>query len=513
MNAVPDSTAHESHNLSKESLPSNVSASDEAEIVQYQGNEQATTHDLSKSETILLRVQTKLSFFNERLKENRKSIMFQTMKIYLIMGVFVLAVFSIYWGSYYERNKRLKNLRMLVVIEDDQTINGIEPFIGNSLREVLQTPQAQQIGKWLIQDSSEFNEMAAKNNLSVFDEVKRQVHDQHYWSSIYVKPNATYNLYQAISNGDTSYNVSYNSIVSYYETGRDIIAMGTYVTPMVQKIGQMFLRQQSAIIDGMFNGTNTSQIFDTIDSVKVAGSSLEFFNIDGIPFTDPVIVAPAQVGLIYMVILTFFSFNFFSTVYPQVGALNLKPHHMLLYRVGSTVFSFFVLSFFFSMVSLAFQVDFTRAFGKGGWPVYWATNFLTMWAVGAINEAAAMVIIIFYPPMVGFWLLFWVVANISATFSPIALCPEFYRYCYGMPIHASYEITKVIIFDTYRGALGRNYGILVAWVVLATVLLTVLSINFGKVMGRRAKQEKMRQEQQFLEKYQNSQENDIILEP
>lgn len=499
-------------NLSKESLPSNLSGSDDAEVVQYQGGEEAHDNDLSRTETILLRVQTKLSFFNERLKENRRSVLFQTLKIYLIMGVFVLAVFSIYWGSYYERNLRLKNLRMLVVIEDDQTVNGIEPFIGNSLKQVLQTPQAQEIGMWLIQNSTEFNEMAAKNNLSIFDEVKKQVHEQHYWSSIYVRPNATYNLYQAIANGDTSYNVSYNSIVSYYETGRDIIAMGTYVTPMVSKIGQMFLRLQSAIIDNMFNGTNTSSIFNNIDAVKVAGSSLEFFNIDGIPFTDPVIVAPAQVGLIYMVILTFFSFNFFSTVYPQVGALNLKPHHMLLYRVGSTIVSFFVLSFFFSMVSLAFQVDFTKAFGKGGWPVYWATNFLTMWAVGAINEAAAMIIIIFYPPLVGFWLLFWVVANISATFSPIALCPEFYRYCYGMPIHASYEITKVILFDTYRGALGRNYGILVAWVVLATVLLIFLSINFGKVMGRRAMEEKKRQEAKFLEKYQNTQE-DIVLEP
>lgn len=499
-------------NSSKESLPSNLSGSDDAEVVQYQGNDEENVNDLTKTETILLRVQTKLSFFNDRLKENRKSILFQTLKIYLIMGVFVLAVFSIYWGSYYERNKRLKNLRMLVVIEDDQTINGIEPFIGNSLRQVLDTPQAQEIGKWLVQNSTEFSELAAKNNNTILEEVQKQVHEQHYWSSIYVRPNATYNFYQAIVNGDTSYNVSYNSIVSYYETGRDIIAMGTYVTPMVQKIGQMFLRLQSSILENMFNGTNSSSVFSSIDSVKVAGSSLEFFNIDGIPFTDPVIVAPAQVGLIYMVILTFFSFNFFSTVYPQVGALNLKPHHMLLYRIGSTVISFLVLSFFFSMVSLAFQVDFTRAFGKGGWPVYWATNFLTMWAVGAINEAAAMIIIIFYPPLVGFWLLFWVVANISATFSPIALCPEFYRYCYGMPIHASYEITKVIIFDTYRGALGRNYGILVAWVVLATILLIFLSINFGKVMGRRAKEEKIRQEQQFLEKYQNTQEA-IILEP
>lgn len=497
--------------LSKESLPSNAS-DNSVEVQQFRGTE-VELQSLKRTETLLLRVQSKLSFFNEQLREGRKGIYLETLRIYLIMAVFVLAVFSIYWGSYFDRSLRYKNLRMLVVIEDDQIVDGMEPFIGNSVRQILNTSQAHFLGDWKIYNSSEFSALAAKDGLSIFDEVKKQVHHQHYWSSIYVKPNATANLFNAIEAGNTAYNVSYNSVVSYYETGRDYLAMNSYVTPNVARINDMFLRMQGSIIDNMMTGKNTSDIFADINAVKVAASSLEFFKIDGIPFTDAVITAPAQVGLIYMVILTFFSFNFFSTVYPRVAKMNVKPVQFLLYRVGSTIISFLVLSFFFSMVSLAFQVDFTKAFGKGGWPVYWATNFLTMWAVGGINEVAGMLIILVYPPMIGFWLLFWVVANISATFSPIALTPAFYRYSYAMPIHASYEITKVIIFDTYKGALGRNYGILVAWVCIATVLLAVTSVFFGKKMAARAIAEKKRQEEEFLEKFRHEDGEAINLEP
>lgn len=500
---------------SKESLPSDASNQDEEldqEVQPLELPEEYSEQQIKRTETILLRVQTKLSFFNERIKDERTGIFLQTIKIYLIMGVFVLAVFSIYWGSYFDRPSRFKNLRMLVVIADDQPVNGMQPYIGESLRSVLQTPEAKFLGKWHIQNNTEFAEIAAKNGRTLFEEVQQQVFDQHYWASIYVRPNATYNLFQAIEQGNTSYNVSYNSVVAYFETGRDIITMGTYISPNLAKINAMFLQTQSSIIESMMVGKNTSEIFNSINSVKVASSSLEFFNFDGIPFTDPVIIAPAQVGLIYMVILTFFSFNFFSTVYPRTAKMNLKKHHLLLYRIGSTVCSFLVLSFFFSMVSLAFQIDFSRAFGKGGWPVYWATNFLTMWAVGAMNEAVAMQIILVYPPLVGFWLLFWVVSNISATFSPIALCPDFYRFSYGMPIHAAYEITKVIFFDTYRGAMGRNYGILVAWVVISTIALIFLSITFGKTMGKRAAMEKKRQEEEIINKFRSEEGQDMNLE-
>ena len=173
-------------------------------------------------------------------------------------------------------------------------------------------------------------------------------------------------------------------------------------------------------------------------------------------------------------------------VHKGVASLNIKPMHFVVYRILSSVLSFFVISLFFSFPSLAFQVDFTKAFGNSGFLIYWMITFLTMWAVGMANEVMALICVMVYPPLMGFWMLFWVIINIAPTFAPIALCPEFYRYGYGLPIHNSYEITKVILFDTYKGNLGRSFGIVIAWVVIFTLLLPFVLKLFLKTMAKRA---------------------------
>lgn len=453
------------------------------DVVEFRPQEE--NNGLQRSPSMLQRMQSKLSFFNERLVGERKNLLLKFGVVYLVMAVAIMGIFSIYWGSAFNRESRFKNLRMLVVIEDENTVDGVAPAIGDTLRQILQTPDAEFLGDWLVQNTTEFNEMAMQNNNTIYEEIVRQVHRQNYWSSIYVKPNASVQLYEAIVTGDVSYNVSYNSIVSYYETGRDFLSMNLYVTPNVKAINTMLLAQQRYIVSSLLANAS-SDVLSNPGALAVVSTPLEFTYIDGRPFTDPVLVAPSQVGLIYMIIITFFAFNFFGEIHLGVAKFGLKPLHFALYRLLSTVGNFFVISFFYSLVTLCFQVNFTLAFGRAGFVVYWMTNFLTMWAVGAMNEVAGMLLIIYYPPLVGFWMLFWVIINISPTFAPLALSPQFYRYGYGMPIHASYEITKVIFFNTWKGEMGRNYGILMAWVVIATGLLMVVSKFFGKKMGQKA---------------------------
>lgn len=455
---------------------------------------------LSRTATLVKRMTTRLSFFSDRLHGERKSLVLRILLVYIIMGIFILGIFSIYWGSMYDRESRYKNLRMLVVIEDEQTVNGIPPAIGNALAALLATPTVMALGGWMIQNTTEFNAMAQSHNNTIFEEIKTQVHHQNYWASIYVPKNASANLYEAIVTGDTSYNVSANSVVSYYEAGRDIVGMGQYVIPNLERVEQYFLQLQANITSEIVADVDFSDVFSDIDSVLVAATAISWLYVDGRPYTNPVLLAPSQVGLIYMIIITFFAFNFFSEIHQSVAKMGVKITHLVTYRIVSTVVSFFVMSFFYSIVSLAFQVNFTVTFGHSGFLVYWSTNFLTMWAVGAMNEAMGMLFIMYYPPLVGFWMLFWVIVNISPTFSPIALCPQFYRYGYAMPIHASYEITKVIFFNTYKGAMGRNYGILVAWVVFASVLMLFMFMRFGKVMGQRAAAQRAQIEKELNEK-------------
>lgn len=238
---------------------------------------------------------------------------------------------------------------MLVVIEDDHTVDGIEPVIGNTIREILNTDAAKAYGKWHIFNQSEIREQADKNKNDVDAEVQRLIHHQQYWSSIYVKPEASYNLYKAISEGDASYNVTDNTILSYYETGRDFLSMNLYVTPSIKIIEQMWLKKLANVTLSLTNKLSSSERSDVLsdsNSLELLSTPISFTYIDKIPFTDPVLTAPSQVGLIYMIIITFFQVNFFMDVHKGVASLNIKPIHFVVYRILSSVLSFFVISLF-----------------------------------------------------------------------------------------------------------------------------------------------------------------------
>jgi len=75
-------------------------------------------------------------------------------------------------------------------------------------------------------------------------------------------------------------------------------------------------------------------------------------------------------------------------------------------------------------VSLAFQINFTRQFGKGGFVVYWMANWITMSALGFVMETVFLWLGPFFP----FFLVFWVILNVSVAFLDIGNMASFYSY-------------------------------------------------------------------------------------
>lgn len=450
-------------------------------------------NNLTRQPTLLSRVQTSLSFFNPKLKNQRKRIVMQIAGIYLLMAVLCLGIFSIYWGSMVGRNDRLVNLDYLVVIEDSN-VGEVDPIIGDSFQQLLTNPLIMHVGTWHVFNASAWAEVTAKSGRTSEEEVISQIHEHNYWSAIYIKENATANWINAIEQGDLSYNVSNSTISNIYETGRDFLAMNTYVTPQVKNVEHAWLGLQQSLVEKL----NLSDL--SSNSIAVVSTPLKFTYYDFVPYTDPVLVAPSQVGLIYMIIITFFQFNFFAELHKEVAQLGMKKIHYVLYRILTGWLSYFVLSLMFGLVSLACQVDFTVTFGHSGFLVYWMIAFLTMIAVGTVNEIMGLLCILLYPPILGFWLLFWVIINIAPTFVPMQLSAEFFRYGYAMPIHNSYEATKPIFFNVTKKYLGRNVGVLVAWCVVSTLLLIPTLAFFGKTMGRRAMLAAQKAKQEAMEK-------------
>lgn len=154
---------------------------------------------------------------------------------------------------------------------------------------------------------------------------------------------------------------------------------------------------------------------------------------------------------------------------------------LIIWRWFATVAAYCLMSFAYSVVSLAFQIPFTQppashvyspppggatAYGRATFVVYWLVNYLGMCALGLSCENVAMIV---GQPWTALWLVFWVITNVSTSFYSLDLAPGFYRWGYAWPLHQIVESSRQILFDLHS-RIGLNVGILFAWMAVNTVL-------------------------------------------
>jgi hypothetical protein len=156
-----------------------------------------------------------------------------------------------------------------------------------------------------------------------------------------------------------------------------------------------------------------------------------------------------------LIILSFFSFSFYLPIHMKYlkpeGHPPLKFWQLILWRWLATIVAYLFLSLAYSLISLAFQINFSKrnpvtsqtepalieygnpnAYGRGSFPVYWMLNYWGMIALGLACENVAMVV---GQPWTGLWLIFWVITNVSTSFYDIDIEPHFYYWGYAFPLH------------------------------------------------------------------------------
>lgn len=422
----------------------------------------------------------KVGFFHPSVAHLRLKILWSFLKVWFYLGSMIIVFFSVYWGALYDREAHLHNLTSLVVIEDS-TVGAIDGLIGQEIVRLLESDKYKNKAGWEIYQGDEIYEIFDKGD-NISAKIIEKVHHHKYWSAVHVYPNATYNMYLSYENATPNKNISVEFV---YESGRDITNMKTYVVTSFENIEQSFLQNYSTIAQQLLVDLSDSEKADLITSDAILTVPEFYFN-DYRPYDNSVLLAPLQVGLIYLIIVSFFLFNFFAETH-KLLIPHVKLPQYLLYRFLGNHLSYLIISIFICAVSAIFQVDFTVTFGRAGFVIYWFTTYLTMAAVGGANENMAMLIFTYNPPFVSFWLIGFVIFNVSPSFSSMALINRFYRYGYMMPIHSAQEIYKVIFLNLWKGQLGLYYGLLCVWIVLNTLLSPLILKHVGGVMAKRAK--------------------------
>ncbi|AOA60747.1 hypothetical protein PP7435_CHR1-1315 [Komagataella phaffii CBS 7435] len=419
----------------------------------------------------------KVGFFSDEFRKTRSYMVVHFALVYLVMVLFVMGIFSVYWGSLYERDSRLKNLKFLIIGDEI----GDESLLTDTVLQASETPELQAKGTWIYLNSAEIP--SQYTNVTEF--AIHEVHRQKYWAAILVTRNSTANIRQAFETANSSF-TNEGLIYLIYESGRDLTGFGAYVMPSLNALEVEVLSMQGDGVYGpIINSLSPDQTLEVAANTTLASQSLSFTKIDYRPVTAPVTQAPQQIGLIYLSILSFFQFNFLGPIHAKVSQ-DLRRWHFVLYRMIASQISFLVLSLAFTLVSVAFQVDFSRGWSHGGIAVAWMFSYLTMAAAGGYNENMALYAFATYPPLVGFGMLGFVIVNVAPTFAPLELSPGFYQYGKAMPLYNGFQLLRTVLFGTTKKHIGLNIGVLFAWIIAMNALLPFSLSFFAKKKSQEA---------------------------
>ncbi|KAK0431546.1 hypothetical protein EV421DRAFT_2090044 [Armillaria borealis] len=329
------------------------------------------------------------------------------------MVIVMFCIFSIYWGALWKIPAH--NLHGWVVDLDGSTV-------GNTVVQGLTAGSSS--------SKVTFTQVSASEFPGSWQEVANRVVEQKTWVAVVVHSNATSALNAAVSSVNSSYDGS-EAITFYGAEARNENAYRSLIRPSVQAllavISQEFAQQ---FVVQLASSSSLSSIARSAPQILAEPISYTTDNL--VPFDIPVASAITFVGLIYLLILSFF----------------------------------IVVRSFINQQS-AFQVDFSRKFGSAGFVMFWMVNFVGMLSVGLALEAMITLLTIRFMP---FFMILWIISNVSVCFMPLAVLPNVYRYGYAMPFYNVSGAVRTILFGT-KNELGLHFGILIAWTAISMITL------------------------------------------
>ncbi|KAF8585956.1 hypothetical protein K439DRAFT_1409463 [Ramaria rubella] len=369
----------------------------------------------------------------------------------LLTAVAILAVLSIYWGALWKIQDGVHNLNGVIV-----------DFDGGPMGQVIQDVAKNITGPktsvtWSSAPPSSFPNGPTDVAQAVIDEV--------YWIAIVINPAATAKLAAAVSTADPSYNSS-EAVSIYAVEARNENSYPIFVAPPPQELMNMAIKlfaNQHAM--QLASNSNITHLLSNAPGVVTQPMYYTLVNLR--PFDVFAASAADFVGLIYLLIISFLITNLNFGARMETGlARHLTLRSLIQVRIVSAVGIYFFLSLIFALLSLAFQIPFSRTI-SGGFVIFWILCWMAMSALGLALET---LVTILTPRFTPYFMILWIIVNVSVCFYPIELQPPIYRYGFASPFYNVSRAVRTIIFGT-RNQIGLNFGVQFAWIAVSLITL------------------------------------------
>ncbi|KDQ49509.1 hypothetical protein JAAARDRAFT_42827 [Jaapia argillacea MUCL 33604] len=317
--------------------------------------------------------------------------------------------------------------------------------------------------------------------------------DEKAWMGIAINSGASNALIGAAGSASSSYNGSL-AITVYAVEARNENAYRNILAPMINGVLQSFSQQFAIQFAHQLVSQNVNVTAILTNAPNIITQPV-YYTIDNIrPFNVPVASAVDFVGLIYLLILSFFTTNIHYQAFAIISDLDrrLTLPSLLKLRLLGPILSYFVLSLSYALVSLAFKVPFSNWFGNAGFLIYWMLSWMAMSALGLALEAVLTLVTIKFTP---FFLIIWLIVNVSVSLFPIQILPTIFRYGFATPFYNVSRAVRAIVFGT-KNDVGLNFGVQFIWIAISCCTLVLFQ---SWMRARAVRMEKERVEGQKVD--------------
>ncbi|TKA50770.1 hypothetical protein B0A53_06035 [Rhodotorula sp. CCFEE 5036] len=440
-----------------------------------------------------------LSIRDPALRQQRKQAAKAVVMASILMTVAVWACLSIFWGSTYLLEHYFPNAK--VYVYDFDSAANANPLLGPYVVNFMESTLSQPVHMGVI-----IRDTAGKT----LADVENEIVNEKAWAAIVINSNATTMFQEALAGtgGLLAGEYAPKGAISLLSVGaRWFQVVDEYIFPFLTQYMQTPTLEASHAAAANYLSTATPAQISALSQTQRAALATPFASqeTDLRPIYDTQWSgsAPLEAGLIYYIIFAFHIalFLFFSRA-PLIQGVKSKGRRLtfistLTLRFLPLLPVYLILSLSYSLINLAFLIPMDgnghARFGpqsgfmsKFIFAFFWMLNLMTLFALGLAMESMITILTVKFIP---FFLITWIILNITSSFFPPTFMEHFYKYGYAMPFFHSTTGAKHIMWGA-RDRLGLNFGVLTAWTVLSICSLSLFEFFLRRKDIKRERKER-----------------------
>lgn len=439
--------------------------------------------------------QEKRSFWSRDVKDARKKTALDMLKGLALITVILWIALPIFWGSNWLLLRYFNQLT-IVAVDFESPQLGQNAAVGPVLTQMAQETNVQTMRPHLgfdIRDASSYPRGV--------DQVKEDVGFSRYWGAIVVYPNCTSTWTSSLQNGNASYDPT-GCMGVFYSGARFYQITLLYLAPFMARFAGKVAQQASTQAVTTYlnnNAGNAAALATAANSPQAFATPFSFFNEDVKPINQWAAAAPFEAALIYYIIISF-QIAVWGNAARQKTGWNKKLHYhwLVIFRLAVPMIDYIWISLNFTLLFKAFLIPNDVSFGNvGGFFALWSLNYLALCALGLALEVMISVLTAEFAP---FFLIIWIILNLTSSFQPIELMEKFYRFLYWTPFLNTIEGYKIISYGTREPhQIGLRYGVLIA-IIAVHIIAMCLAVALERWRDERQERKQLEQKNAKNEK-------------